>query len=131
MFVGKGKPYLSSESNFELEFWKKILQSRQLGYLMTCLCFNEKIKLETFNSVGLLHTHIYSILDVREFENSGLPIRLLKLRVRNYLFIYFRGLSIFLFMIRSQTIWFGPRWVLDYEFNSILIGKKSTNAQYF
>lgn len=47
---------------------------------MTCLCFNEKIKLETFNSVGLLHTHIYSILDVREFENSGIPVKLLKLR---------------------------------------------------
>jgi calpain-15 len=30
--------------------------------------------------VGLLHTHIYSILDVREFENFGKPIRLLKLR---------------------------------------------------
>lgn len=84
MFSGKGKPHLSSESNFELEFWKKILHSRQLGYLMTCLCFNEKIKLETFNSVGLLHTHIYSILDVREFDNSGLPVRLLKLRVSSF-----------------------------------------------
>lgn len=81
---GKGKPHVNSESNFELEFWKKILHSRQLGYLMTCLCFNEKIKLETFNSVGLLHTHIYSILDVREFDNSGLPIRLLKLRVSSF-----------------------------------------------
>lgn len=76
----QGKPYVYNEASFEMEFWKKILQSRNLGYLMTCLCFNEKIKLEVFNSVGLLHTHIYSILDVREFENQGKSIRLLKLR---------------------------------------------------
>ena len=78
--LGIGQPYVTDEVSQELGFWKKILYSKQLGYLMTCLCFNEKLKIDTFNSVGLLHTHIYSILDVREFENAGASVKLLKLR---------------------------------------------------
>lgn len=60
--------------------WKKIIISRKLGYLMTTLCYNENLRYDTFNKVGLLNRHIYSILDAREFENNGLPIQLLRLR---------------------------------------------------
>ena len=60
--------------------WKKIIVSRKLGYLMTTLCYNENLRQDTFNKVGLLNRHIYSILDAREFESNGLPVQLLRLR---------------------------------------------------
>jgi calpain-15 len=59
--------------------WKKILYSRQLGYLMTTLCFNENLRYDAFDKVGLLSRHIYSILDAREFENNGMPVQLIRL----------------------------------------------------
>jgi hypothetical protein len=70
----------SSGNNSPFIIWKKIIISRKLGYLMTTLCYNENLRYDTFNKVGLLNRHIYSILDAREFENNGLPIQLLRLR---------------------------------------------------
>ena len=60
--------------------WKKIIISRKLGYLMRTLCYNENLRHDAFNKVGLLNRHIYSILDAREFENNGQTIQLLRLR---------------------------------------------------
>jgi hypothetical protein len=71
---------MSATMNNSFDLWKKILFSRNMGYLMTCLCHNDKLKFDAFHTVGLLHTHIYSILDVREFNNGGMPVRLLRLR---------------------------------------------------
>jgi len=80
----------SSGNNSPFVIWKKIIISRKLGYLMTTLCYNENLRYDTFNKVGLLNRHIYSILDAREFENNGLPIQLLRLRELNVLlFILF------------------------------------------
>ena len=59
--------------------WQKILFSRKMGYLMTTLCFNESLRFDAFDKVGLLSRHIYSILDAREFDNKGSPVRLLRL----------------------------------------------------
>ena len=62
-------------------FWRKIIYSKQLGYLMTTLCYNDSLKYSVFDRVGLLHTHIYSILDVKEFwDENGSPVRLVRLR---------------------------------------------------
>ncbi len=63
--LGVGKPYVPNEISFEKEFWKKILHSRKLGYLMTCLCFNEKIKLEVliFKTFEKNSNFLYSFLN--------------------------------------------------------------------
>ena len=70
----------SSPNSNPLMVWKKILLARQRGYLMTALCYNDKINLIEFQVVGLFSRHIYSILDAREFEHNGKPVNLLKLR---------------------------------------------------
>lgn len=59
--------------------WQKILFSRKLGYLMTTLCYNENLKQEAFDKVGLLNRHIYSILDARELDNDGHTVQLIRL----------------------------------------------------
>jgi hypothetical protein len=71
---------INAHENNPFMIWKKIIVSRKLGYLMTTLCYNENLKFDTFNKVGLLNRHIYSILDAREFENNGMPVQLLRLR---------------------------------------------------
>jgi calpain-15 len=70
----------SNPNSNPLMVWKKILLARQRGYLMTALCYNEKINIIEFQVVGLFSRHIYSVLDAREFEHNGKPINLLKLR---------------------------------------------------
>ena len=71
---------IGAHDNNPFMIWKKIIVSRKLGYLMTTLCYNENLRFDTFNKVGLLNRHIYSILDAREFENNGMPVQLLRLR---------------------------------------------------
>jgi len=61
--------------------WHKIIHSKNAGYLLTTLCYNDGLSELSFLKNGLLNRHIYSILDVREFkEFSGITYRLLKLR---------------------------------------------------
>jgi calpain-15 len=72
-------PYGDSKAHI----WSKIFQSKNAGCLMTTLCFNESITDTNFDKIGLLNRHIYSILDVREFNdtaNISSPFKLLKLR---------------------------------------------------
>ena len=70
----------ASANNNPAMVWKKIMLARQRGYLMTALCYNEKINLIEFQIVGLFSRHIYSVLDAREFEHNGKTVNLLKLR---------------------------------------------------
>ncbi len=48
---------------------------------MTTLCYNENLTEAVFDKYGLLNRHIYSILDVKEFqEANGINYKLLRLR---------------------------------------------------
>ena len=44
---------IGDNSNFHI--WSKIIQSKNSGYLMTTLCFNENLQESIFNKVGLLN----------------------------------------------------------------------------
>lgn len=68
--VHENSPYL---------VWQKIILSRKLGYLMTTLCYNENLRQEVFDRVGLLNRHIYSILDAREIDLEGNLLQLIRL----------------------------------------------------
>lgn len=65
--------------NTPFAIWQKIISSRKLGYLMTTLCYNENLRYESFDKLGLLNRHIYSILDAREFNYDGRKVQLLRL----------------------------------------------------
>lgn len=60
--------------------WTKLLFAKRIGYLMTTLCYNKNLKFGDLQRVGLFNRHIYSVLDVKEFDNFGKNIKLLKLR---------------------------------------------------
>lgn len=78
--------------------WQKIIVSRKLGYLMTTLCYNENMRYESFDKLGLLNRHIYSILDAKEFIYNGNKTQLLRLsRLLNYLFNKLKFLFLFFF----------------------------------
>ena len=75
------KSQFNYDQNPREAFWRKIIYSKQLGYLMTTLCYNDSLKYSVFARVGLLHSHIYSILDVEEFRyENGASVRLVRLR---------------------------------------------------
>ncbi len=74
---GSLKAFKSNENPFYL--WKKILRAKQLGYLMTTLCYNKNMKFIDLQRTGLLRRHIYSILDLVEFDYNGEVINLVKL----------------------------------------------------
>ena len=63
-------------------YWQKVTQSKQLGYLLTCICSSTKIKFDMncLNTLGLYDNHVYSILDSREFWYEDKLVRLVKLR---------------------------------------------------
>ncbi len=61
------------------DFWNKLLNAINSDYVMTCLCSPEKKKLKTI-ATGLHNKHIYSILDILQFNHNGENVKLLKLR---------------------------------------------------
>jgi calpain-15 len=80
--------YARVEDNSPYAIWQKLLYSKNSGYLLTTLCYNEKFNAISLDRVGLLNRHIYSILDVREFDNYGEKIQLIRLRNPVIDFIY-------------------------------------------
>lgn len=69
----------------KVHVWQKVMHAKKSGYLLTTLCYNEKLAESTFDKLGLLNRHIYSILEVREFfDNSNTKHKLLRLRYVNY-----------------------------------------------
>lgn len=61
--------------------WQKLFYYKSYGYLMTALCHSTKdLIISNFQKDGLVNKHIYTVLDVREFESYGKTIRLIKLR---------------------------------------------------
>jgi hypothetical protein len=76
--------HMAPTENNPFLIWQKIILSRRLGYLMTTLCYNENHKPETFDKLGLLNRHIYSILDAKEINNDGTFIHLIRLSNKNY-----------------------------------------------
>jgi calpain-15 len=74
-------PFFTSNPDDKTIIWNKIFQSKNNGYLMTTLCYNENLADAVFDKYGLLNRHIYSILDVKEFyETNGTKYKLLRLR---------------------------------------------------
>ncbi|CAF0861561.1 unnamed protein product [Brachionus calyciflorus] len=68
-----------NDSNPEY-LWKRLLYCKSVGYLMTTLCYSKNSNFVDFFKVGLFNRHIYSVLDVREFNNNGKVVNLIKLR---------------------------------------------------
>ena len=66
--------------------WQNFLNARRNGHLMLALCYNKNVSFFGLQQSGLLRRHIYSVLDVREFEisssrgGSGERLKLIKLR---------------------------------------------------
>ena len=44
------------------KIWQKIMYSKEMGFLMTCLCYHIKLFFDFFEKNGLFNLHIYSIL---------------------------------------------------------------------
>ena len=88
---GVSHPVGIPHENSPYVIWQKIILSRKLGYLMTTLCYNENLKQETFDRVGLLNRHIYSILDAREIDldGAGNNLQLIRLSKCSFLGIIF------------------------------------------
>lgn len=63
----------------ELELWNKVKNAFDSAYVMTCLCSYQTSKIRMLWN-GLFDSHIYSILDVKEFCYNEEQIRLVKLR---------------------------------------------------
>jgi calpain-15 len=76
---GVSHPPVGTQENSPYVIWQKIILSRKLGYLMTTLCYNENLRQETFDRVGLLNRHIYSILDAKEISFNGSLVQLIRL----------------------------------------------------
>ncbi len=88
--------------------WSKLVNAKRQGHLMLALCYNKNINFVELQRCGLLRRHIYSVLDVHEFDNmNGDKLNLIKLSklmfllfkkiVKAYLSFLFLQIKFYLF----------------------------------